>query len=161
MEFKKEVVPRVVAYLISAAIIAFASYSWGTIQGDRDAQAQYRQRHEAAAVTYVQHLDRVIRDAGRTSGGDETLAKARAIVSTRDDLRRSLTSLAALLNSEIDRLAQEVSDAELRRTRGEGWKDTDLRQTIEVLASKWPAKKDQIQVEVRKLQREMGQAIER
>ena len=136
MDFKREILPRVVSYLIYGAIVWAVSFASGKERGEAEAQDRFRQRYEAAGSTYVQHLDRVIQDAARTTSGDDTLVRARTIVSTRDDLRRSLTSLSSLLNSEIDHLARDIKDVEALRKNGQGWKDTELRQTIDVLSRK-------------------------
>lgn len=78
---------------------------------------------------------------------------SRAIVAARDDLKGTLVSLSALLNSEIDRLSAEVRDAWAPESSVE-----PLRSTVNVLKLKWPAKRDQIkiEIEVRKLLAELG-----
>lgn len=48
-------------------------------------------------------------------GVDKAKLNARAIVSTRNSLARSLVSVSSTLNSEIDRLAAETGEPVLRR----------------------------------------------
>jgi hypothetical protein len=128
------------------------------------ASGRYHKRKiEVAPRKYVQHLDELI-NRGITEGRDNAILNARAIVSVRNDLRRSLVSISSLLNSEIDILQENVGTAE---NNSENTNENNIRRrrdanaasaydTIQVLSRKWPSKKDQIEVELRKLLTEIG-----
>ena len=160
MDMKKDVFPRVVAYLIATALIAVAtsvwSYARGKAEGEAEAQQRFTQKFEAAPEVYAGKLLGLMQEANKASSGEEMLIRSRAIVSARDELRSTLGRLSSLFNSDIDRLAMEIQDAEARQARGDPWKDGGLRGTVAVLLQKWPSKMDQIRVEVRKQLSELG-----
>jgi hypothetical protein len=136
---------------------------------------RFRQKVTAAPEKYVAHLDRLISSAVMEGVG-RSVINARAIVAARDDLRDSLLSLTSLLDSEIDVLQQQLeilprfgfelfelrSPLDRQRDRPGRSDDRDrydaqqLFETIEVLAKKWPAKRDQIKYALRKMIAELG-----
>jgi hypothetical protein len=140
---------------IGAAVIA---KNWGEKKGEErgekkgaDAEREaWVQTLTSAPKKYAERLSDLI-DKANSAPNPEVLAHARAIVSARNDLRETLTSLSSLLNSEIDRLSTEVEDASDSGTNVE-----PLRSTVQVLKLKWPAKRDQVEVELRKLIAELG-----
>ncbi len=132
------IIEGAIASLLAAGLIAMGGFYLG--------KRTYEQRVEAAANIYADHLDRLIREAN-TQEGRQVRISAQAIVSTRNDLRSSLVSLNNLLNSDIDVLAEMIeSDASAGQ----------LADRLKVLEKKWPAKKDQVSVELRKLLSELG-----
>lgn len=142
----------VLADLVVAVIAAAAAYIF---RGKT-----YKRRVEAAPKIYLDHLGKLIA-AGINEGPGRAPVNAKAIVATRNDLRSSLTTVAKLLNSEIDELQAmigedfKILDEITRKGQGQA-DDKRLFQVIEVLHKKWPAKRDQIEVEIRKLISELG-----
>lgn len=116
-------------------------------KGFAAAEGIYQMRLENAVEAYAARLGELIVP---TTGSFEVPPKvrARAIVSLRNDLRASLTSLPKLLNSEIDSLA-----ILLAADKGDTEK---IEETLDVLRLKWPAKSTQIKMETRKLVAELG-----
>ncbi|MEO4026549.1 hypothetical protein ABH313_00630 [Chromobacterium vaccinii] len=132
------IIEGIIASLIAALIIAYASFYFG--------KQTYEKRVESAVDIYADHLDKLIREAN-TESGSEIRVAAQAIVSTRNDLRSSLVSLNSLLNSDIDVLAEMLAaDASAGQ----------FSNRLKVLEKKWPAKRDQVKVELRKLLAELG-----
>ena len=131
----------------------------------RDSErAKAKKVMEAAPSKYAAELDALIQN-GVTQGRTEAITNARAIVKVRNDLRSSLISISSQLNSEIDILAAQIRELEgnaqvpfiqpQRARRGLAPEDA-VYTTIQVLAKEWPAKKTQIEVEMRKLLTELG-----
>lgn len=116
---------------------------------------------DAAPKKYVEALDKLISD-GLKEGEERAVVNARAIVATRNTLRASLVSISGHLNSEIDRLARQIGES-VPDVPGPSRPTSDVQpsaaaafETIQVLAKMWPAKRIQVEVEVRKLLAEMG-----
>ena len=65
---------------------------------------------DSAPEQYVQELDKLLTVEKKSSG---TLASARALVGTRNDIVSSLESLSHLINSDFTRLDSEIKIAEL------------------------------------------------
>jgi hypothetical protein len=124
---------------ISAAII-------GRISGKRRGRKEKEREIDDAARKYVDYLDKLIQDGVR-EGRENALLNGRAIVSTRNDLRGSMLTISEQLNSDIDVLSLNVRDTGGRAAAYE---------TIQVLAKKWPAKKAQVEIQLRKLLAELG-----
>lgn len=160
MDIHREISPRVIAYLVAnllmLAIASVASFVYGKVTGETEIKDQYIQKFEAAALVYGGNLQRLIEDANKSPTSEEMLMRARAVVSARNDIRAGLDRLSSHFNSDIDRLAREIQDAEARQARNEPWKDGGMRATVGVLLDKWPSKMTQLQIEVRKLQSEFG-----
>lgn len=128
----------ILASLFAAAIAAGIGYVFRGLQ--------FKKAVFNAPKRYVDHLDNLIN--GAVDGGFNNVEiNGRALVSTRDDLRKSLVSLADLLNSDIDLLSSQIE---------KGYKHHLIYETVQVLSKKWPSKKDQIQVEIRKVIAELG-----
>ena len=144
----------IVAPLIVAAITGGAGWLWGRMQA--------RKKIEAAPNRYVDELDKLI-NSGVKQGPEKAVINGRAIVRVRDSLRGSLVAISGQLNSEIDRLALDLNGtpfpaSDLARAV-EGQKTPDPKQvydTIQVLSKVWPAKREQVKVEIRKLLAELG-----
>ncbi|MCG7927619.1 MAG: hypothetical protein JAY67_19035 [Candidatus Thiodiazotropha taylori] len=155
---------QVMAAVMAGAILAGGGYVIGKSTGEdvgvQKERARLEQMFENAPKSYTKHLDEMINEK-TNDDPQKILIKARAIVSTRDDLRSTLTSLNALLNSEIDKLAQQIESSESQRRGGDGWNPRELEETIEVLKRKWPSKMDQVDIEVRKLLAELGLVIKK
>ena len=132
------IIEGVIAGLIVAGLLGVIGFYFG--------QRTYEQRLESAPSLYTDHLDRLIREAADDQAS-EVKVSAQAIVSTRNDLRSSLVSLNSLLNSDIDVLAELLeSNASAAQ----------ISSRVKVLEKKWPAKRDQVKVELRKLLAELG-----
>ncbi|MBL0351515.1 MAG: hypothetical protein IPP03_02010 [Dechloromonas sp.] len=128
----------VIAGFIVAALTGAVGYFFG--------RKTYEQRVAAAPALYTEHIGKLISDSS-TDNARNIRNAAQAIVSTRNDLKKSLTSLAQLLNSDIDVLAELI---ESNATPAQ------LADRIKVLEMKWPAKRTQVEVELRKILAELG-----
>ncbi|MDO6777460.1 MULTISPECIES: hypothetical protein [unclassified Shewanella] len=123
--------------------------------GIETANRVYVKKTESAPSLYTERLGEMIYNA--TPGkSDDLLVDARAIVSTRDDYRGSLIAISKLLNSEIDRLKEEIEKQEQSIKSGNAYDGEEIKRTLAVLQKKWPSKKDQIIIEIRKLLTELG-----
>jgi hypothetical protein len=156
--------PLLVKYVIGvgvgltvAALSALVGYFF---RGERD-----RKQVGEAPFLYVKRLDELIRRALH-EGAENAVINARAIVAARNSLARSLVSISSSLDSQIDRLAEEIGEAIL--TVGHLSEESPkvpllgstanqkAYDTIKVLARIWPAKRSQIIVEVRKILAELN-----
>ncbi len=137
---------NIIAPLIVAACTGGFAWLW--------ARHRVQQKIEAAPREFVNEMDRVITRAHQ-EGPDRAIINGRAIVATRDTLAASLAKVSVQLNSEIDRLATQIGEAPIfeRLVRSTvTTQPADPRavwETIEVLVRMWPAKKKQIEVEIR------------
>ena len=158
-----DILKKTIAGILAGIVLAVFGYFWGQDTGKskgvevgyKEAQSKYIKQVKSAPEVYVEELERIITIAISGESPD-IIADARAVVSVRDDLRRSLTSIASSLNSQIDRLSTEVKKAEEQVKLGEAVYTRDIERTIDVIGKKWPSKKAQIEVEVRKLIAELG-----
>lgn len=151
---KMDIVNNIIAPLIVGLLIAGFGWLW--------ALRKVKQNIDAAPKRYVQELDNLITRALK-EGEENAILNSRAIVSTRNSLRASLVSLSKHLNSEIDRLAKDIGETvetPLEPSRAENISNNleakRAYDTIQVLARIWPAKKIQIEYEIRKLLTELG-----
>lgn len=150
--------PVTVAAIIGAIATlgaALIGKNWGEKRGKKKERDAWRKTLSSAPTVYTEHLADLIDKAAKARQQD-VLTHARAIVATRDDLKRTLVTLSGLLNSEIDRLSAEVRDASAPNDNVPQASVERLQSTIEVLKMKWPAKRDQIEIEIRKLIAELG-----
>jgi hypothetical protein len=155
----EEIIIQVVAGLIVAAVVGAAGWAAGKAKGRR----QMQQQIEAAPEVYVAHLDKLI-DRANSEGLNNILVNAEAIVTTRNQLQSSLSSLRGLLNSEIDLLAHDLESIHRHRTSSvqelaQVWVRNDLQhayERVQVLQRVWPSKKDQVKIELRKLLAELN-----
>ncbi len=130
--------------LFASAIILFVGYLFG---GN-----EYKQKINAASLVYAKNLDKLIKMAVK-EGPYRAIVNARAIVSTRNDLRSSLEVILKNLNDEIDILEAQIVE---REKSPRNVVEKDIFETIEVLSKKWPSKKAQIENGIRKVLAEMG-----
>jgi hypothetical protein len=146
--FWLEVLAAVIAALVVGAISASVSYAFG----ERHAQATYQKKLADAATVYSNYIGQLIISANSEKSDTELLVDARAIVSTRNDLRKSMSTLSDLLDSDIDRLEG------LTTGLGKGVMPPPgpVRDQVSLLSKKWPIKAQQINIEVRKLFAELG-----
>jgi hypothetical protein len=145
---------NIISPLIVAALTGLATWLW--------TQRQFRKKIDAAPREYVRELDLLINRA-KSEGVDMAGINARAIVAARNSLKSSLVSISSNLNSEIDRLANEIGESsyspfeELQRRTGENNVElSEIYETIQVLHRIWPSKRRQIEVEMRKVLAELG-----
>ena len=112
----------------------------------------FRRQVDAAQTRFTNILgtliDEASNEARRTEGPSHLIPAAKALVSARDGFRLSLESVSQRLNSEIDQLARELSTP-----RPDLAKVTEI---VDVLKRRWPAKKEEIDVAVRKIITELG-----
>ncbi|HEX3151259.1 MAG TPA: hypothetical protein VHR66_24490 [Gemmataceae bacterium] len=147
--------------IIAAGIGAIATVAAAVIglrSGKKAGRQELAREIDDAPRKYVDHLDRLIQRAINEGAANAAL-NARAIVSTRNDLRESLMKISDRLNSDIDRLAEEIGESTgTQRTNGGRTQAASgaVFDTIQVLSRKWPAKKDQVEVELRKVLAELG-----
>lgn len=145
----------IIAGLIINYVTYLVSKNEGIEIGIKRANQAYIQKTESAPTLYTNRLGEMIYNADPMKSKD-LIVDARAIVSTRDDYRGSLIAISKLLNSEIDRLKEEVEKADNALRQGQSYDRSEIERTLGVLQKKWPSKKEQIIVEVRKLLAELG-----
>jgi hypothetical protein len=127
-----------IANLGTALIAGFIGYLWRGII--------YRKALMSAPEKYVEHLDKLIKVAA-SEKEKSIIANVRDIVNTRDNLQESLVSLSKLLDFDVDRLKEQL----------ESKKNKDvLHEMAQDLENKWPAKKNQIRIEITRLISELG-----
>lgn len=155
---KIDIYNNIIAPILVAIIIGFFTWLF--------TKRKVKRKIKAAPKIYVNELDKLIR-RGVAEGIENAIINARAIVSARNSLRKSLLAISSQLNSEIDRLANEIGEEGVRIPDPTMSKDEiksidreNAYNTILVLNRIWPAKKEQIEVEVRKLLAEMGISYE-
>jgi hypothetical protein len=146
----------VLAPLIVAAITAIFT----AVITRRRVRARHQARIDAAPRKYVAALDSLI-SRGITEGITNAIINGRAIVAARNNLRSSLVSIAGYLNSEIDRLSGELGQSfieikGLDPSRAQNPDPLVIYESIQVLSRIWPSKKEQIEVEIRKVLVELG-----
>ena len=137
--------PTIIAAVIGA-LATVAAAVIGLQSGKKQGREEKEKEIDDAPRLYVEHLDKLIGVAVR-EGTKAAVLNARAIISTRNDLRGSTMKISEVLNSDINRLDREVEEE-----AGQG----AVYETIQVLGRKWPAKKDQVEVELRKVLAELG-----
>lgn len=135
----------VLAGLIVTGIGGAVGRYWGV----KSERKRFFQKREAAVKQFAAELKKLI--AAAQPQGEGALIDARAIVSTRNSLRAVLTSLAASLNSDIDRMEELLGDGKVPASR-----EGQVRETLSVLKQTWPAKETELDVAVRKLITELG-----
>jgi hypothetical protein len=148
--FWQSVLSGLVVFVVTASVTWFLS------------KRIFRKKILAAPKKYVRDLDLLIERA-RKEGVSNAVVNARAIVAARNSLRESLTTISGSLNSEIDRLANEISETqsdnqfiESERPMNSTNSSEEIYNTIEVLHRIWPSKKGQIEVQVRQILAELG-----
>lgn len=117
-----------------------------------DTVESYKRQLEAAQSRFTNSLggliDEASKEARRTEGPSQLIPAAKALVSARNGFRTSLESVSQRLDSEIDQLERELSANQPNQARIAG--------LVEVLKRKWPAKKEEIDLAVRKIITELG-----
>jgi hypothetical protein len=145
------ILEHIVSPLIVAAFTGGFAWMW--------AKEHQRKKIDAAPREFVNELDKLISRA-YFEGPDKAMVNARAIVAARNSLAAPLARIQIQLNSEIDRLAEEVGEIFEKLHRSvERREPADARavyETIEVLVRMWPAKKKQIEVEIRSVLAVLG-----
>lgn len=136
--------PTIVVALIGAVATIGAALI-GRRSGTKKEKERARHAVADAPRRYAEHLENLI-SAGVRGGETDAVTHARAIVSVRNDVRNSMIKIAERLNSEIDLLQEQTKD---------GASPAVLVQTMRVLSMKWPAKRDEIEIEFRKLLAEL------
>jgi hypothetical protein len=151
---------KITSELIVKAVVALVALIGTWILSQLHAKDTYTAKLRAAPRIYVERLDELIK-RGVDEGITNAIVNARAIVNVRGDLAESLVSMSRFLDTEIDELASEVGgqrlSSSLTPSGGNPRGDPSAAfATIQVLSRKWPSKRDQIEVEIRKLFTEMG-----
>jgi hypothetical protein len=164
-----DIANNIVAPIIVATVTGVATWAYTRISAQRDAavdaQRQLKRKIDAAPRTYINHLDALITRAYREGVGN-AIVNARAIVAARNSMRGSLSNIRKNLNTEIDRLASEVgmpfeeTEHALRTATSDTPDAATVFQTIDVLSRMWPAKRAEIEVEIRKILAEFGLPID-
>jgi outer membrane murein-binding lipoprotein Lpp len=153
-----DITNNIVAPIIVAIVAWLAGQGYSQIKAWR----KLREKIEAAPLVFVSELDALIHK-GASEGPSQAVVNGRAIVAARDTLRSTLSSISKQLNSEIDQLASDLGqtsqafDALTDATQaGDSPNAERAFDTIQVLVRIWPAKRKQIEVEIRKLLAELG-----
>ena len=149
-----DIINNIIAPIIVGLLTASAGWLWSL--------RKLRGKIDAAPRKYVQELDDLINKAIE-EGEENALINARAIVSTRNSLRSSLVSISQHLNSEIDRLAKDIGqnipiplEPSIPNPDATSVDAKKAFDTIKVLSKIWPAKKVQIEYEIKKLLAELN-----
>ena len=156
------ILSSVVIGLTTSLVASYFAYKFGYFTSQR----LYRKEIDEAPRKYVKNLGRLISEANEkidNASKEDAVVFARSIIALRDSLRSHMVSISSLLNSEIDRLAEEVNTEQTliiterhRSSQKQELKIDEIRATIKVLAKIWPAKEDQVQYEIRKIIAELG-----
>jgi hypothetical protein len=95
---------------------------------------------------FTRRLSEQITRATKAQGAD-LIMQAKAIVSTRNQMKSGMQSVVRLLNSDLDKLEKVLHV----RTR-----PSEIAELIAILNQTWEAKPDLIELEYRKLLAELG-----
>lgn len=121
-----------------------------TKRAREDVKKEFRQRYEAALPAMARTLAKLILTPMKD---DDVESHARAIVQTRDEMRKTISNLNDLLNSEIDVLQRLLREIE----KGKSIPREELLKTIKTLQITWSeGKVDRIEVALRRLLAENG-----
>jgi len=136
-------------FWVVLSLLTFFVFAIGALVGFFFAKPRYVEEadilSEPASMNIANHLDLLINDA--VNGGSDAIdVNAAAIVAARDGHRKTLMALHGLLNSEIDKLKDQL----------EGGDTVALKKRVAILSKIWPAKMDQIKYEIAKLQVEIN-----
>jgi hypothetical protein len=154
-----EILREVIVHIVVAALVGIATYAWATLHA--------KQVIEEAPTVYVQELDKLINTAV-DEGEDNAILNAKAIVAARNSLAGSLTGLGKQLDGQIDGLAKMIGSDTLgvpdslhegsprNPENSAPFSNREVYMQIRVLKKIWPAKKRQIEIEIRKLFAELG-----
>ena len=145
--------------IVAPSIVATATGGFGYAFAKFQSATQQQKKLNDAPRKYVDHLDRLICQA-IDAGGNDAVVRARAIVSARDSMRGSFSSISKCLNTEIDKLAEQVGVSDRQESlqrfpQGQSEREM-IFDTMRVLQKVWPSRKGQIEIEVRKLIAELG-----
>jgi hypothetical protein len=140
----------------TAALIAWKQYQLLKGQLDQEKRSresiagQYnslRQTLSKGPKAFVQKFGMLIQSAHDASaqgpGEHNLIPKAHAIVSQRNSLQEELGGLEKLLNSDIDRLSNQLQQKE------PSW--NEVRDIVETLSTKWAFKEDEISLRIKRL----------
>jgi hypothetical protein len=112
----------------------------------------YRKQLQDAPTIITKRIGTLIRGASyeinMTERQPQLIPAAKALVSARNSFRSVLESIGDRLDSDIDQLEIELSKDPPDLAK--------ISELIEVLNRKWPAKKDEVEIAVRKLLAELG-----
>lgn len=146
------IVEMVIAGLIVAAISGTSG--WGI------SRVVTKRKIKALPKKWVDRIA-VLIDEGISEGRERCVINAKAIVASRDAMRKSLVTLTDALNSEIDRLALllgfAVENAErYPQSEREGIDVEAVWERLEVLKKYWGMKGPEIEDGIRKVLIELG-----
>ena len=148
----RKIYDEIFVHLVVAVFVAAGTYGWTRLLDQK--------KIEAAPAIYVAELDKLINNAV-SQGEDHAIENAKAIVQVRNSLAQSLGALGKLLDSQTDVLAEELGLPRLETSKMTETPTTipDKHRVyldITILQKIWPAKRRQIEVEIRKLFAELG-----
>lgn len=135
------------------------AFSQGKEAGVKQERQRFVQKFEAAPLVYLQDIERqIMKPLPETltpkESTDAVLVQARVIVSMRDERRDSLTIMAKLLNSTIDKLDTVVkAQSAALPTDTIPPPTPELREMtllIKELQQSWPEKKGLFKIQMRK-----------
>ncbi len=139
---KRDIFVGTIAAILGGTILGIPTFFYGKFTEKRI----YTQRFDNAPQIYIEELDKLIK-TGVEENQNQSIKNARAIVTARNETRKSLENISKSLNSEIDKLDQQLNNST---------KHEELFDTITVLQKTWPTKEKQIEIEVSKVMEEMG-----
>ena len=129
---KRDIVIATITTIISGGIVSIPTFFYGKYVQ----RTTYIQKVNAAPQIYTEQLSELINMA-INDGVQQSGVNGRAIVKARNDVRGSLESISELLNSEIDKLDQQLNNSAT---------EEEIYETLQVLKKAWPVKKLQIEI---------------
>ncbi len=159
----------VISGLIVAAVTGGLSYfvgrkkghKQGKKDGEEETKKRFSQKYDASIKEFSNEIYKIIVEANRTKIDEELIARAIAIVTTRDSMKENLTELNKLLNSNIDSLKNVLKSRKTAKTKDGKYHDSwieEVRLYVGAIHESWPAKKPQIDSACRKLVTDLGLA---
>ncbi|MEW8330241.1 MAG: hypothetical protein AB2692_04830 [Candidatus Thiodiazotropha sp.] len=146
------IIETIIAGLIVAGVSGGAG--WGL------KKLQTRKKIKALPKKWVERIDGLIKKA-IIEGQDKCIINAKAIVASRDAMRKSLITLTNTLNSEVDKLALTIGESVEKPERFT--RDSEYEANVEkvweqlqVLERYWEIKGDEIEDGIRKVITELG-----
>ena len=119
-----------------------------------------KRKIKALPKKWVERIGKLI-EQSITDGPDRCVINARAIVASRDAMRKSLITLTGTLNSELDKLAHAIGEKVEGTEKYEQGSDPYINEErvweqLQVLVLYWEMKGDEIEDAIRKVITELG-----
>jgi len=113
----------------------------------------FKKKVKAHLDKFFYSLEILIVEANQANEFEILIRKSQALVDNRDDFKNQLDDLSSLLNSNIDKLKELLSNKSLSELRE---MEEEIRHRVGVLYEKWPGKRVEIEVAKDALLRKLG-----